>query len=309
MMGIDLFPETVTGVKHLIDIERVLRMKADFVIDHTRVSHQTTKIIGVFHSQVVRISGQVVKLVHVDTVSGIAHDIKHKSILGVTFHMTMNQITNQLDIFFSILIVQLIILDQIAQHFDRHLLMFIIRSIWTHLTDPTLERMRERTMTKVMAQSGNLNHLYIMSRNTEVWLAMTQMIHEFTSQVGYSNAMLVSVVRGSREHKIGGAQLFEISKTLKLGCVNDLHQVARQFDVSVDGIIHDLGTRRSVGLTSCFGSTRDRGENHTGRARVVRGGGRFRRRRRRAHQRCDGKRDSVVGLLSKETRLCHRYEQ
>jgi hypothetical protein len=48
------------------------------------------------------------------------------------------------------------------------------------------------------------------------------------TQVRDANTVFVAVVRSSREHKVGGSKLLEVTKTLKLWRVDHFHCVQRE---------------------------------------------------------------------------------
>lgn len=53
-------------------------------------------------------------------------------------------------------------------------------------------------------------------------------------------AVLKTVVGGSREDKVGPAELLDVSQSLELGCVDDLDEERVKLNVTVDGVVKDL---------------------------------------------------------------------
>ncbi len=49
---------------------------------------------------------------------------------------------------------------------------------------------------------------------------------------------------GSRIHQVCSSQLFDVSESLELRSINDLHQQMRQLNLTMNGVVEDLQDRK-----------------------------------------------------------------
>jgi len=68
-------------VKHLVNIEHLLGVEADFPLDDPVKVHQSGKVVTRFNADIVAIPGDVVELVHIHRVSLVRHHLIQELLL------------------------------------------------------------------------------------------------------------------------------------------------------------------------------------------------------------------------------------
>jgi len=76
-----------------------------------------------------------------------------------------------------------------------------------------------------------------MHRNLEVRLITAKPLHQTSSKMPNSKAMLKPIVRCTREYKIRCTQLFEVTKSLEFRSVYDLESIRVHQDVPMNRVI------------------------------------------------------------------------
>ena len=81
-------------VEQRVHVVRLTRLEANPVIDHLHVRRQSHRIHAHAHAGLVRISQQVLELVHVDAVLFVGDDVKQKSLLLRSFLVARDEIAH-----------------------------------------------------------------------------------------------------------------------------------------------------------------------------------------------------------------------
>merc|ERR1712168_830367 len=111
--------------------------------------------------------------------------------------------------------------------------------------------MAERTVAQIVAKTCDLDAKYVLVRDLQLWLTNLQVFDQFPGQIADSDAVFESVVRSAWKYQIGGAKLFDVPQSLKLGSVHDLNAQMGNLDVTMDRIVDDLRIRQYRGPLPC----------------------------------------------------------
>ena len=149
---VDLLEETVARVKEFIDRVNLLGGETDVIVDDLAVFHQPLKVVTRFDPDVETIARNVIKLVDVDAVVSIGHNIKAPHLLLSLFFplvssfirsfvcsaiqrfsspnalhviesglclVASDQIGDEIDVFAAV--IEVVVVDQVSDHLFRHL--------------------------------------------------------------------------------------------------------------------------------------------------------------------------------------------
>jgi|LauGreDrversion4_2_1035121.scaffolds.fasta_scaffold312409_1 hypothetical protein len=80
---------------------------------------------------------------------------------------------------------------------------------------------------------------FIHLREFRYWLVLfLEIVHHFTTKVSSTNAVLESVVSGTREYIVVGAKLVQVFESLHGRTINKHPGVLRQINVSVNYVVN-----------------------------------------------------------------------
>lgn len=75
-MSVDTLEKTVSRVEHLVQVVYFFVVVADFVVHYSAVYQQTFSIVGAAQAEILRISLNVIKLVHIDAILFVCNNVK-----------------------------------------------------------------------------------------------------------------------------------------------------------------------------------------------------------------------------------------
>jgi len=122
------------------------------------------------------------------------------------------------------------------------------------LSENFLQKMRERTMPRVMQESGEHRMLAVGGVYRAAAVAGSRIVHA-TGKVSYPKGVGEARVFGTVKHKVEHAVLLDAPETLKHLVVDDLSNqlmkpiaLARECNIAVDGITEDVSSAERLRL-------------------------------------------------------------